>query len=206
MIIKKIIAGLYAVNCYILFDEISKETAVIDPGGNTEEIIGEIENLSGSIKYVILTHGHFDHTGGVSILIKRYGAKLIINKKDEDLVLGEENIYGPYGENGSFIKADFYVKEGDEFYLGQNKIKCIETPGHSPGGMCYYIDGSLFSGDTLFLFSVGRYDLYGGDYESLMKSIKEKLFILPEDTIVYPGHGPKTIIKNEKKFNQYVIS
>jgi len=204
MEIKKIIAGVYGVNCYILFDELSKETAVIDPGGDEQEIIKEIDKLSGKIKYIILTHGHFDHTGGVYGLVKKYDAKLLINKKDEDLVFGKEKIYGPYSQDGSLIKADFYVKDGDEFYLGKNKITSIETPGHTPGGMSYYIDGNLFSGDTLFLLSVGRYDLYGGDYNLLITSIKDKLFKLPEDTIVYTGHGPKTLIKNEKKFNEFV--
>ncbi|MDV3428394.1 MAG: MBL fold metallo-hydrolase [Bacillota bacterium] len=204
MEIRKIITGVYAVNSYILFDESSKETAVIDPGGDEQEITDEIDKLGGSLKYVILTHGHFDHTGGVYGLVKKSGAKLIINKKDEDLVLGKENVYGPYSPDGSFVKADFYVKEGDEFYLGENKIRAIETPGHTPGGMSYYTEGNLFSGDTLFLLSVGRCDLYGGDYNAIISSIKDKLFNLPEDTVVYPGHGPKTLIKNEKRFNQFV--
>lgn len=203
MKIKKILSGIYAVNTYILFDELSKETAVIDPGGDAE-IIDELESLGGKLKYVILTHGHFDHTGGVYALVSKYNAKLIVNKKDEDLILGREKIYGPYSKDGSFIKADFNVKDGDEFYLGDKKITALETPGHTPGGMSYYIDGSLFSGDTLFLLSVGRCDLFGGNYEALISSIKDKLFVLPEDTVVYPGHGPKTLIKNEKKFNQFV--
>jgi len=204
MEIKKIITGVYAVNSYILFDELSKETAVIDPGGDEQEITEEIDKLGGNLKYIMLTHGHFDHTGGIYGLVKKSGAKLIINKKDEDLVLGKENVYGPYSPDGSFVKADFYVKEGDEFYLGENKIRAIETPGHTPGGMSYVAEGSLFSGDTLFLLSVGRCDLYGGDYNALISSIKDKLFNLPEDTVVYPGHGPKTLIKNEKRFNQFV--
>lgn len=204
MVIRKIITGVYAVNSYILFDELSKETAVIDPGGDEQEIEDEIGKLGGDLKYVFLTHGHFDHTGGVYNLVNKYGAKLVINKKDEDLVLGKEKMYGPYSPDGSFIKADFYVKEGDEFYLGENKIAAIETPGHTPGGMSYAAEGSLFSGDTLFLLSVGRCDLYGGDYNALISSIKDKLFNLPEDTVVYPGHGPKTLIKNEKRFNQFV--
>ncbi|MFA6940360.1 MAG: MBL fold metallo-hydrolase [Clostridiaceae bacterium] len=204
MVIKKILSGVYEENTYILCDEISKETAVIDPGVDNQEVIDEIDNLSGNLKYVILTHGHFDHTGGVYGLVKKYSAKLIINKKDEDLVLGKEKMYGPYSPDGSFIKADIYVKEGDEFYLGENKIAAIETPGHTPGGMSYVAEGSLFSGDTLFLLSVGRCDFYGGDYGTLISSIKDKLFNLPEDTVVYPGHGPKTLIKNEKRFNQFV--
>lgn len=204
MEIRKIITGVYAVNSYILFDELSKETAVIDPGGDAQEITDEIGKLGGDLKYIILTHGHFDHTGGVYNLVNKSGAKLIINKKDEDLILGKEKMYGPYSPDGSFIKADFYTKEGDEFYLGENKIAAIETPGHTPGGMSYFVEGSLFSGDTLFLLSVGRCDLYGGDYNALISSIKDKLFNLPEDTVVYPGHGPKTLIKNEKRFNQFV--
>lgn len=204
MEIIKIVCGAYGVNTYLIIDEDSKEMAVIDPGGDGEEVIKKIEELKGNLKYVMLTHGHFDHTGGVYEIVKKYDAKLIVNIKDEEKILRKDNIYGPYSIKGDFIKGDYSPKDNDEFKIGEKKFKCIETPGHSPGGISYLIDGYLFSGDTLFMLSIGRTDLSGGDFYTLINSIKEKLFTLPEETIVYPGHGPKTIIKNEKKFNQFV--
>jgi len=188
--------GSYEANCYLLKDEISLEIAVIDPGASGGLLIKEIEKLQGKVKYILLTHGHADHTGAVKSLAERFNAPVYISQKDEALI-----------NNGEFmfekIKIDGVIKDGDSFKIGDLVIKCIETPGHTPGGVCFLVNEYLFSGDTLFKESIGRTDFSGGDYEALMSSIKNILFALPKETKVFPGHGPETSIKHERKYNPF---
>jgi len=188
--------GSYEANCYIIKDETSKEIAVIDPGANSGLLINEIEKLNGNVKYILLTHAHADHTGAVEDLVERFKAPVYINQKDEALIVKGEYMFEK-------ITVDGFIKDGDFFNIGDIKIKCIETPGHTPGGVCFYTPGYLFSGDTLFAQSIGRTDFAGGDFDEIIDSIKTKLFSLPEETRVFPGHGPETSIKNEKKYNPF---
>jgi len=188
--------GSYEANCYIIKDETSKEIAVIDPGANGGLLINEIEKLNGNVKYILLTHAHADHTGAVEDLVERFKAPVYINQKDEALIVKGEYMFEK-------ITVDGFIKDGDFFNIGDIKIKCIETPGHTPGGVCFYTPGYLFSGDTLFAQSIGRTDFAGGDFDEIIDSIKTKLFSLPEETRVFPGHGPETSIKNEKKYNPF---
>jgi len=188
--------GSYEANCYIIKDETSKEIAVIDPGANSGLLINEIEKLNGNVKYILLTHAHADHTGAVEDLAERFKVPVYINQKDEALIVKGEYMFEK-------ITVDGFIKDGDFFNIGDIKIKCIETPGHTPGGVCFYTPGYLFSGDTLFAQSIGRTDFAGGDFDEIIDSIKTKLFSLPEETRVFPGHGPETSIKNEKKYNPF---
>lgn len=201
MLIKRIPAGVYAANCYIVMDEETKEALIMDPGGDEEDIISIIEELDAKVKYILLTHGHADHTGGVSLLKKKYEVPVYINKRDEDLMLDGAFMFGTFG---SGVRADKNLSDGDKIELGNKEIKCIETPGHTPGGVCYLVDKYLFTGDTLFTGSIGRTDLPGGDFNTIISSIKGKLLILNDETIVLPGHGPQSTILREKQKNPFL--
>lgn len=199
MEVKVIEAGLYQTNCYFLLDEKSKEGAVIDPGDDAEAIISELNNLNYNIKYILLTHAHMDHTAAVHEVKELTKANVYINKKDEELTHEGDPLFPEFNNSGNI-----YIKEGDILKLGDNEIKCIETPGHSPGGMSFSILNMVFTGDTLFAGSIGRTDFISGDYAALIESIKTKLMVLNEDTIVYPGHGCRTSIGYEKRNNYYI--
>ena len=203
MIIKKIPAGVYAANCYIVMDEETGETAVIDPGGDFDELNKVINELGSKVKYILLTHGHVDHTGAVKDFLQKYNVPLCVNKRDWDLMVSREFMFGDV----NFLGKDFeYIeaKDGKKLNLGKEIIECIETPGHTPGGMSFLTQNHLFTGDTLFLNSIGRTDLAGGNYAILINNIRTKLFELNLDTIVYPGHGPNSTIDREKKHNPFL--
>lgn len=199
MIIKIIPAGIYDANCYILEDEESKQCAVIDPGGAPEILINEIKKIDGIVKFILLTHGHADHTGAVVQLRNEYKCPVFINQKDFEYINKGVDVYGRPEENG-----DSFLKDGELLSFGAINVKVIETPGHTPGGVSFLIGGAVFTGDTLFYGSIGRTDFAGGDYNELITSIKTKLVPLPDDTVVYPGHGPKSSIGFEKKRNPYL--
>lgn len=192
-------AGIYDANCYILEDEASNECAVIDPGGSSDILINEVEKIDGIVKFILLTHGHADHTGAVMELRNEYKCPVYIHEKDFELINRCTDVYGRPEENG-----DKFIKDGDIISFGAINIKVLETPGHTPGGLCFLIENTVFTGDTLFYGSIGRTDFAGGDYSTLISSINEKLLPLPEDTVVFPGHGHKSSIGFEKKRNPYL--
>lgn len=200
MIVKKIMAGIYGANCYIVMDEETKEAVVLDPGGDVDDIEKVLESLGAKVKYIALTHGHFDHTTGVDGLQAITKAEVAIGKEDNEMILKDAQYYGPFIEGGAHIT----LNHGDSLNFGKHTIKVIHTPGHTPGGVCFLIDNMLFSGDTLFKGSIGRSDLAGGDGETLIRSIKERLVGLPKKTIVYPGHGPSTTIGDEELCNPFL--
>lgn len=200
--------GPLEVNTYILKDEESKEAVLIDVGGSFEEIKSNLEKEGYKIKFILNTHGHFDHVLGESIIQEKYqDIPIYMNKNDISHLtkLKEEMSYFriPYTCKDPLVIKDF-IDETSELYIGKHKIQIFYTPGHSKGSLCYYVDGKLFSGDALFYCSIGRTDFYDGDYDTLITSIKTKLLPLPEETVVYPGHGSKTTIKYEKTYNTYL--
>ncbi|QAT39505.1 MBL fold metallo-hydrolase [Clostridium sp. JN-9] len=199
MILKRIPAGVYAANCYIIMDEASKESAVIDPGGDEDHIINEIRKLGAKVDIILLTHGHADHTGAVDKLKKKYNVPAALNSKDKEMMMNHEFMYGSINYE---IEKD--IKDGDRFTVGSLEINCVETPGHTPGGVSFIVGNTAFTGDTLFQGSIGRTDFKGGDHDAIIRSIKTKLLTLPENTIVYPGHGPETTIKYELVNNPYL--
>lgn len=201
MYVKRIPAGVYAANCYILLDEDTKETAVIDPGGDAADLIKAVKELDGNVKYILLTHGHADHTGAAAELKEYFDVPVCINENDEKMIINGEFMYGSLTKYG---KADLYLKDGDIIKLGDLEIKCIETPGHTPGGICLLVRDALFTGDTLFLGSIGRTDFAGGNYDILIESIKTKLLPLSDEIRVFPGHGPGSTMKNEKLHNPFL--
>lgn len=198
MKLKIIPAGVYAANCYIVMDDVTSEALVIDPGGDAPQLIEAIKKMNAKIKYIFLTHGHADHTEACLQLKSEFKAPICINSKDEEYIRKCEYMFGSFG------KADILLNDSDNYYIGSMNVKCIETPGHTPGGMSFLVDDILFSGDTLFDRSIGRTDFTGGDFDTIIKSIKEKLLILPDDTIVYPGHGASTSIIKEKMMNPFL--
>lgn len=205
MIIKRFIAGRLENNIYLVADEKSSEAVLVDATQDLPEIQKAVKDLGVKVKYILLTHGHFDHIFGLNSLKKSLNAPAVICK--DDLVISDNinEFTRLFGLPDSVPpKYDMYIKDGDEILLGSYKIKVIHTPGHTEGGVCYLVDGKLFSGDTLFRGSVGRTDLFGGNFGKLSDSIKNKLFKLDDKTEVFPGHGDMTTIGFEKKYNEII--
>ena len=206
MEIVNLIVGELEVNCYLVGDREKNEWLVIDPGGDEEKILEAIEKRKADIKFIINTHGHPDHTGANNIIKKETGAPLYIHKEDASLLSGLfTQLARLSGIKSSTSKPDHFLKEGDILPLGDTSLKVIHTPGHTRGGICLLAPEALFSGDTLFAGSIGRTDLPGGSLPVLLRSIRDKLFSLPENTKVYPGHGPQTTIGEEKSSNPFLI-
>ena len=205
MKVVRIPAGIYAANCYLVYSENNKEAIVIDPGGDVDDIMAQIESLNLNIKYIILTHGHGDHIAGIDGLKKHINAPVAVHKDDEYLLKnGKENLSSMMAMGTIELSPDILLDEGDEISFGDLKAKIIHTPGHTPGGISIKIEDSLFTGDTLFAGSIGRTDFTGSSFESIISSIKDKLLIYPDDTIVYPGHGPSSTIKGERASNPFI--
>lgn len=192
-------AGSYMTNCYIIMDEDTKESIVIDPGDDENLLLDAFDKTGSKLKFILLTHGHADHTAAVKGFRGKYGIDVYINEKDSELIEKEEEMFGSKNENGNK-----FVKEGDTLIFGNMEIKCIETPGHTPGGMSYLIDRSLFTGDTLFYNSIGRTDFPGGDYTQIIDSIINKIMILSDDIKVFPGHGQQSTVGYERRTNPFL--
>lgn len=198
MIIKAIPAGIYDANCYILIDEKTREGAIIDPGGDELKLERIIKDLDFKPKFILLTHAHMDHVGGVEYLSKLLKNPFYMHENEEHYIENDNTVFG------NIRKADGFLKEDTKLNIGNLDIKVIHTPGHTQGGVCFLVDGKLFSGDTLFQGSIGRTDFPGGDMNTILNSIKDKLLILGDEVEVYPGHGPKTTIGFEKKINPFL--
>lgn len=198
MLVKKTVLGVYQENAYILIDDTTRDALIIDPGDEGESLVRYLESLKINLKAILLTHGHVDHVGAVDAVREAFSVPVYISEIDMKFIEQRKMAFG------KMRRADFFLKEGDEFIFAGKKVEIIETPGHSRGSLSYYVDGLLFSGDVLFQNSVGRTDLPGGNMEELLYSIKEKLMKLPGETRVFPGHGPETTLAMEKAFNGYL--
>ena len=190
-----------ATNCYIVQDEKSKETMVIDPAGDVDKIVEMLDILQAKLKYIYLTHCHGDHIGGVKELKQRCGGQVVAQRlAAENLLDINVNLTSYIGIGGLTIETDARVDDNDLLHLGDLEFKVIYTPGHTSGGSCLYCEEEklLFSGDTLFRGTWGRTDVPTGDFENVISSISKKLMVLPDETIVYPGHGKSTMIREEK--------
>lgn len=202
--IKQFIAGQLENNMYLVYEEDTKKAVLIDATAPVPELLDTVKNLGLDVEYILLTHGHFDHILGLTELKKALGAEAVICH--DDLIISDNineftRFFGGMEESVPPVYEKF-IKDGDVITVGNMQIKVIHTPGHTEGGVCYLLNDNLFSGDTLFMGSVGRTDLFGGNFDKLSDSVKNKLFKLDDNIKVYPGHGPKTTIGYEKKHNE----
>ncbi|BCA79575.1 MBL fold metallo-hydrolase [Desulfuromonas sp. AOP6] len=205
MIVECLSVGPLQVNCFIIADEPSREAMVVDPGDEGERIWQHLQEKRWTLKYIVNTHGHFDHIGGNRSLVEKAGAPLMIHPADVPLLQNAAQHAAIYGlKTVSSPEPQRLLNEGDVLNLGDLAFSVLHVPGHSPGGICFYGEGHLFAGDVLFAGSVGRTDLPGGDHDTLIQGIKQKLLVLPEQTVVHTGHGPDTTIGREKKSNPFV--
>ncbi len=201
-----LVVGNLSTNSYIVYDENKKEGIIIDPGDFPELLISKIKELGINLKYIVFTHVHFDHILGYPKLKKEFPESLLIVSHIEKDLLWDREKSLLYYVDVDFPKITEFeeVKNGDLVEFGDVSLKVIETPGHTEGSICLYGENTLFSGDTLFYLSLGRWDFPGGDFYKEYHSITEVLFSLPDDTLVYPGHGNKTTIGYEKINNEVV--
>jgi glyoxylase-like metal-dependent hydrolase (beta-lactamase superfamily II) len=204
-----ITVGPLEVNCYLLWDAVTLDAFIIDPGGDADRILQKVAEKGLNVKYIINTHGHFDHVGANAPLTKALGAPVAIHMEDEGLLkeAPEQGIlYGVRIEEAG--KAQTHLKQGLELKAGRVTLKVIHTPGHTKGGVSLFSedDGIVFTGDTLFRGGIGRTDFEGGSMDEIMDSIKNKLLRLPDPVRVFPGHGPSSTIGREKAENPFVLS
>ena len=208
------VAGPLDNNVYVVADETSGDAAVIDPGLGSEPILGAVQDRGWRLTCVINTHGHFDHVACDAHFVGQTGAALLIHADDVPLLGAVPQQARWFGYAAPPVPAaGRLIRHGDEIGVGSAILQVIHTPGHTPGGVCLLAGAPapgggtplLFSGDTLFAGSIGRTDLAGGDYQALLRSIRERLLPLSDDTLVYPGHGPATTIGREREGNPFLI-
>ena len=206
MKIEHYVVGMVGTNCYFAINEQTKECIIIDPGDEAARLSEKIAAGGYTPVAILLTHAHFDHIMGVDALAETYGIPVYIHEDDADMLQQPDINCGAMIGTRASAKADKQVRDGDTINLAGMEIQVIHTPGHTPGGACYYFPQQevVFSGDTLFCESVGRTDLPGGSMSQLVRSVREKLFKLPDLTIVYPGHGEPTKIGTEKQYNSFI--
>ena len=209
MKIESITCGLIMVNCYLIYNEGSTDGIVIDPGHGAETIAAWVNSKGISDILIVLTHGHFDHTNAADELGNIFGAKILMNQADEFLLdCSGDEMARTWGYIGTKPNIDGSLEDGDDLEYGGMKLSVIHTPGHSPGSICLYCNTPekpiLISGDTLFNLGIGRTDLPGGSWRELLDNIVKKLWPLPNDTLVYPGHGPETTLGFEKQHNPFL--
>jgi glyoxylase-like metal-dependent hydrolase (beta-lactamase superfamily II) len=206
MFIKRLVVGPLESNCYLVADEETREGLIVDPGDEGERILKAVAEAGIVPRYLINTHGHIDHIGANNYLKGEIeDLKIGIHEADSRMLIdANENLSNFAGAKTTSPPADFLLREGDEIALGKGRLKVVHTPGHTPGGICLLGEREIFTGDTLFAGSVGRTDLPGGSMELLMKSLREKLMVLPEGTVIYPGHGEISTIGREKVSNPFI--
>jgi hydroxyacylglutathione hydrolase len=204
MIVERLVVGMLQCNCYVVGCQEKKHGVIIDPGGDAAVILDHVEQLGLDIKYIVNTHGHIDHIAANRPIKEATGARLAIHQDDAEWLVTDQGDYARMlGVLSPGPPADVLLGEGDKVTFGSEVLEVLHTPGHSLGGISLAADGVVFCGDTLFAMGVGRVDLPGGSWETLMNAIKTRLFTMPDDTVVYTGHGEPTTIGREKRFNPW---
>jgi len=206
LIVATLPVGMIQTNCYVVGCEETKAGAIVDPGGHPQRILAEVARLGLTIEYVLNTHAHFDHTEANGPIVEATGATLALHPQELPLLkaAGGAALFGVQAEPSPLPGLELH--DGDELAVGTLRFQVLHTPGHTPGHVCFYeaAQGVLFDGDVLFHRGVGRYDLPGGSWPQLVDSIRRVLFSLPDETVVYPGHGPATTIGEEKRLNPFL--
>ncbi|MFC1943638.1 MBL fold metallo-hydrolase [Chloroflexota bacterium] len=206
MIIEKLEVSQFASNCYIVGAESNKDGIIIDPGDEANKILKKVEDLGLKIKLIVLTHPHIDHVGALKEVKEATGAEVAIHADDAE-ALQDESSRVKFGFSyPTPLPPDRLLKGGDSIDIGDLHFLVLHTPGHSPGGICLLEEGVVFTGDTLFNFGIGRFDTHGGSGRQIMISIHTKLMVLPDNTVVYPGHGPESTIGTERNWNPFLQS
>jgi hydroxyacylglutathione hydrolase len=209
--------GMLHCNCTIIGDPVSGEALVVDPGDEVERLLALLGRHKLTVKAIVSTHAHIDHVGGLAKLHQFTGAPVLMHREDLPLYQGMEVQAAFLGvRTPELTSVDHLLKEGDALRWGTFEAKVIHTPGHTPGSVCLYLPNQegnlvlpapkLFAGDTLFAGSIGRTDLWGGSMEQIMDSLRSKLMELPDDTVVYPGHGAATTIGEERQSNPFLVT
>ncbi len=204
MIIERLEVGSYATNCYIVGDESSKAGMIVDPGAEANWILQMVKDLALDIKLIVLTHAHMDHMGALGEVKAATGATLAMHGDDARSLQVKRPSGGSLSVSPALPPPERLLKGGDSIEVGELRFLVVHTPGHTPGGICLAGEGILFSGDTLFNLSVGRSDFPGGSHRQLIDGIVTRLMVLPNSTIVYPGHGPETTIGDERVGNPFL--
>ena len=207
MIFYKLEVGPLGVNCYLLGDEASHAGMIIDPGAEAEAILNQVMRLGLDIKFIVITHGHFDHIGGLKAVKEATKAQVAMGVDDAPSLTLKDPISAAFGFSYPVPpSADRLLKDGDVLEIGSLTFRVLHTPGHTPGGICLLGEKVVFTGDTLFNSSIGRTDLNGGNSNKIIESIHTKLMVLPDDVTVYPGHGLETTIGQERRENPFLLS
>ena len=205
MIIEKLMLGSFASNCYIVGSESTKEGMIIDPGAEANKILAKVKELELDIKYIAITHGHIDHIGALGEVKEATGAEVAIHADEAKFVQVPDPLRQLLPSSLKTLPdPDRLLKGGDSLDVGELHFLVLHTPGHSPGGICLLGEGVVFTGDTLFNYSIGRFDLPGGSGNQIINSIHTKLMVLPDNTVVYPGHGPNSTIGAERRGNPFL--
>ncbi len=207
MKIEHLVVGPVQTNTYLVINETNKEAIIVDPGAEADRIAAKIDGLGLTPVAILLTHGHFDHAAAAAGLAEKYGLLVYAHEKEaETLADSRINLSGPMAGGATTYHADVFLKDEQEINLAGFHIRVLFTPGHTPGGCCYYFsrEDLLFSGDSLFCGSIGRTDFPGGSARALVESVRNKLMCLPEQTHVYPGHDVDTTIEQERMYNPFL--